>query len=237
MTQEKPTTVQVENLDSKTSQPLAAPLLQYPARHSFVQRMRIYSGIYAEESLLKMIIRPFLTLFNPVVLWSLIVVGFTSLWVIGISLVIAQIFSAPPYNLNTAQLGYINAGPTVGGFLGCILCGLVSDPIVQWISRKNNGVFEPEFRLPLMIGMPISCGIGYFLVGNFINSGASPVASSAMWGVAFVSVQIAHVSAGSYLIDAFRDISNESFIITMTFKNFLWFGFSCKSPLWYVSMA
>ena len=130
--------------------------------------------------------------------------------------------------MDAAQLGYIAAGPVVGGVLGCILCGWISDPIVRWISRQNNGVYEPEFRLPLMAGVPISCGIGYFLFGYFAAKGASPVGSAAMWGVAFVSVQMAQVSAGAYLVDAFRNISVEIFIITMTVKNFLWFGFSCK---------
>ena len=197
-------------------------------RMSFAQRMKPYRETYTSESLVKMILRPIFVLINPVVSWSILVIGFTSVWVIGISFVVAQIFAAPPYLLDAAQLGYIAAGPVVGGVLGCILCGWVSDPIVRWISRRNNGVYEPEFRLPLMAGVPISCGIGYFLFGYFAANGASAVGSAAMWGVAFVSVQMAQVSAGAYLVDAFRKISVEIFIITMTVKNFLWFGFSCK---------
>jgi hypothetical protein len=150
-------------------------------------------------------------------------------WVIGISIVIAQIFSAPPFLLNTAQLGYIGAGPTVGGFLGCILCGALSDPIARYFTRRNNGIYEPEFRLPLMALLPVVSTIGYFCFGNLITEGKSPVAASAMWGLVFVAVQVAAVSTGAYIVDAFRDISVEAFIIQMTVKNFLWFGFSCES--------
>ncbi len=150
--------------------------------------------------------------------------------------------------LDTAQLGYIAFGPVVGGSIGCILCGALSDPVARYMTRKNNGIYEPEFRLPLMLLLPVVSTIGYFLFGNLITQGKSPVAAAAMWGLVFVSVQVAAVSTGTlfplsyfftlliewfpgaYIVDAFRDISVEAFIISMTVKNFLWFGFSCRFP-------
>jgi hypothetical protein len=197
-------------------------------REPFLSRMKPYHGSFSDDSVLKMIIRPFFVLLNPAITWSIIMIAFTSVWIIGISLVIAQIFAAPPYLLNTAQLGYIGAGPVVGGVLGCIFCGLVSDPVARWLTRRNNGIYEPEFRLPLMILLPVVSGIGYFMFGNLITKGQSPIAASAMWGLTFVSLQITAVSTGTYIVDAYRDISLEAFIIQNTIKNFLWFGFSCK---------
>ncbi len=167
-------------------------------RESFFERIKPYHGSFSDESLFKMIVRPFFLLINPVVAWSILIVSFCSVWVIGISLVIAQIFSAPPYLLNTAQLGYIAFGPVVGGLLGCILCGALSDPIARWMTRRNNGVYEPEFRLPLMLLLPIVSTIGYFIFGNAITQGKSPIAAAAMWGLVFVSVQVAAVSTGMF---------------------------------------
>lgn len=116
------------------------------------------------------------------------------------SLVISQIFAAPPFLLNTAQLGYIGFGPVVGGFIGCILCGFLSDPVARWMTRRNNGIYEPEFRLPLMALLPIVSTIGYFLFGNLIIQGKSPVAAAAMWGLVFISVQVAAVSTGTFFM-------------------------------------
>jgi hypothetical protein len=200
-------------------------------RESFFSRMKPFHGSFSDDALVKMLIRPFFCLLNPAITWAILIVAFASVWVIGISIVIAQIFSAPPFLLNTAQLGYIGAGPTVGGFLGCILCGALSDPIARFFTRRNNGIYEPEFRLPLMALLPVVSTIGYFCFGNLITQGKSPVAASAMWGLVFVAVQVAAVSTGAYIVDAFRDISVEAFIIQMTVKNFLWFGFSCESIL------
>lgn len=71
--------------------------------------------------------------------------------------------------------------------------------------------------------------VSSFLFGNLIQQGQTPVAASVMFGVVFVSVQLVAVSTGAYVVDAFRDISVEVFIISMTVKNFIWFGFTCKS--------
>ena len=37
--------------------------------------------------------------------------------------------------------------PFIGGVLGTAVAGKVSDVIVQYMSRRNGGVYEPEFRL------------------------------------------------------------------------------------------
>ncbi|KAK5219672.1 hypothetical protein LTR72_008056 [Exophiala xenobiotica] len=202
-----------------------------PGREPVLQRLKPYHGTYSDEPLWRMILKPFFVLLNPIASWSILIVSFASLWVIAISLVVAQIFSAPPYLFNTAEVGYISAGPMVGGFAGCALCGLISDPIARWLTRKNKGVYEPEFRLPMMILVPVVSAIGYFSFGGIITEGKSAVAAAAMWGVTFVAVQVAAVSTGAYIVDAFRDISVEIFIISMSVKNFLWFGFSCMLPL------
>ena len=198
-------------------------------RQTIMQRLKPYHGPFLKEPLYKTIIRPFFVLANPIVLWSILIVSFASLWVIAIALCLAQVYSAPPFLLNTAEIGYISGGPMVGGFLGCIISGLLSDPIVRWLTQRNKGIYEPEFRLPIMILVPIASAIGYFGFGAVVSQGKSPVLGAVFWGIAFVAVQVAAVSTGGYIVDAFRDVSIEIFIISMTFKNFLWFGFSCKS--------
>jgi hypothetical protein len=197
-------------------------------REPYLRRILPFHGTFSNDSLFSMIIRPFYVLLNPVVTWSILVVSMTSTWVIVLGFSTAQAFSPPPYNLDATHLGYMSAGPLLGGLIGCIICGFVSDPIVRYMTRKNNGIYEPEFRLPLMICVPIVSTIGYFLFGHIIAEGQSPIAAAAMWGVVFASVQFVGVSTGAYIVDAFRDISVDVFIISMTVKNFVFFGFTCK---------
>lgn len=165
---------------------------------------------------------------NPAVIWAVLLLSFPTLWLVGINVVIAQIFASPPYLLDAADLGYLSAGPLVGGTLGCLLCGFIADPIIKWISRRNHGVYEPEFRLLLIFGLAFFSTLGYFMFGNLIGQGKSPAGMAAIWSVIVVTIQFASMAVGTYMVDAFRNISVEVFIMTMIVKNFLFFGFTCK---------
>lgn len=79
-------------------------------RQSFVSSLAPVQGVYSKDSLLKLILTPIGTLANPATIWAVITLAFPVLWLVGLMLVIAQIFSVPPYNLNPTQLGYMWAG-------------------------------------------------------------------------------------------------------------------------------
>lgn len=59
----------------------------------------------------------------------------------------ASIFQAPPYNMSPGIQSLIYVGSLVGGLIGSYCGGGLTDIIVKWRARKNNGVFEPEDRL------------------------------------------------------------------------------------------
>lgn len=217
-------TIEHVSLDRITTTASSTQLTREP----FLHRMRLFHGSFSNESYWKILIRPFFCLINPAVLWSTLVIAFTTLWVIGIAFLVAEIYAPPPFLLNAAEIGYISAGPVVGGLLGCVICGSISDPIARYLTSKNNGIYEPEFRLPIMVGVPVTCSIGYFLLGKLLSEGAGPVVASVLWGLVFISVQVVAVSTGAYIVDAYRDISVDIFIIAMSVKNFIWFGFTCQ---------
>lgn len=197
-------------------------------RNSFLGHLAPFSGTYSDTNLLTMVIRPFLILANPAVIWSTLVLSITTAWFVVVSFVIAQIFSGPPYLLNPMDIAYMSAGPTVGGVLGSVICGLVSDPIATTLAKRNRGIYEPEFRLLLLVFMLVTSTLGFFLFGNLVQEGHSPAAIAVVWGVATMSMQFCSATVGTYMIDAYRDISIEVFIIGMVTKNFVFFGLSCE---------
>lgn len=214
-----------ENLDRVQS-------LAVPNRISVWRRIAPWSGAtYTEVPLWRLVISPFLISYNPAVIWASITIAFPILWVVGITLVIAQIFSAPPYLLTPKEIGYMSAGPVVFGTLANLVCGLLSDWSIKLLSRRNGGRYEPEFRLFLLLGLAICSMVGYYLFGYLLSQAASPVAISVAYGIVLAGCQFSAVTVGTYIVDAYRAISVDVFIIGMVFKNFLFFGFSCKSLL------
>lgn len=67
--------------------------------------------------------------------------------------------------------------------LGSIACGLVSDPIVKFLSKRNNGVYEPEFRLVISAFVLITAVPGLFLFGLEASEKKPPVVMSTLYGL------------------------------------------------------
>ncbi|KAI0144751.1 hypothetical protein BJ166DRAFT_77397 [Pestalotiopsis sp. NC0098] len=197
-------------------------------RDSFLVRLKPCRAVFDKTPIFTILLRPLLLLANPVITWAVIAAAFGQLWNVVISIVLAQIFSAPSYSLDTARLGYINTGPIVAGIVSCLACGLLSDSFALFMSRKNHGIYEPEFRLSLMILSPIFSSIGYFLFGYLSANGSSPVLLSFVWGIGFVSAQVISTAVSTYLVDAYRDVDVDIFVLSMSVKNLLFLGFSCE---------
>ena len=73
------------------------------------------------------------------------------------------------------------------GFITSAIAGPMSDWSAKWLSRRNKGRYEPEFRLYLVIGIAVFCGLGYYLFGYLISKGAGVVAISVVFGLTLVS--------------------------------------------------
>ncbi|KAK9563834.1 hypothetical protein V6000_003934 [Aspergillus fumigatus] len=168
----------IENVDTIC----AVPAPNHPTRKPFLHRLAPFSGVHSQMPLWEMILKPFLILTHPAVVW-------------------ATIFTAPPYSLDAVDIGYMSAGPVIGGTLGSIVCGLVSDPVARALARRNRGVYEPEFRLVLIIPMLIASALGWFLFGNLVVAGTSPSVVAVVWAITTISRQFGMTTIGAYILD------------------------------------
>ncbi|KAI8934732.1 hypothetical protein NX059_008422 [Plenodomus lindquistii] len=194
-------------------------------KKTYLQELAIFSGKHSDDNLFQLTIAPFAVCTNLAVLWMVIITGGLTAFFVAQSYVMAPIFMAPPYLLSAAGVGYLSVGPFLGGLIGSLLIGSILDPLVVWCAKKNNGVYEPEYRLLGMIPA-VTVVIGLCLFGYFAEQGKSFYLTAFFHGMDLFGIVIAAVSASSYVLDAFRDISSEVFIINMVFKNFLFYGFS-----------
>lgn len=69
-----------------------------------------------------------------------------------------------------------------------------------------------------MILAAIGCGVGMFVYGYMLETAASAILCSFFWGWMMFGVLIGGISPMSYGLDAFRDCSNELFMMNMLFK-------------------
>ena len=70
----------------------------------------------------------------------------------------------PPYEFSASQIGLMSLAPFIGQTLGSIIVGPLSDYVAVRLSKRNNGIYEPEFRFYCFLPfIPFQCaGAWYF---------------------------------------------------------------------------
>lgn len=133
---EKGTLEQLEHSHNSTSEPT-----QNEIPISWARRLLPYSGYVNNVSLLNTLIRPFYLVASPAVLWAIILFTTCISWLVGVSLTLSQIFSAPPYNFSVVGVGATNLSSFVASFLGTLTAGPMIDGLVSRMSKMNGGIF------------------------------------------------------------------------------------------------
>lgn len=71
----------------------------------------------------------------------------------------------PPLNFDEVKTGYMYTGAFVGALAGFVMSGLFTDWSTAWLAKRNNGIFEPEFRMILVIPQLLFGCIGLYGFG------------------------------------------------------------------------
>ena len=183
------------------------------------------TGTYSDENLLQLIIAPFAVCMNLAVLWVVVVSGTITATYVAQAYVLAQIFSLPPYLLKPSGIGFLSLGPFAGGIVASVVLGIILDPTIKWLSRKNKGIYEPEYRLLAMVG-GLCTGGGLMAWGYMAQNAMNVYACATVHGIVLFGVISVTIATAAYALDAYRDMSTEIFIASMVFKNFLFYSFS-----------
>jgi MFS family permease len=98
--------------------------------------------------------------FYPIVCWAAWTMAGAANAFLLLVLFESPILSNPPYNFSSASIGFANFAPAVGCIIALLLCGPFCDWLAMRATKHNNGIFEPEMRLPALIPYLIISLIG-----------------------------------------------------------------------------
>ncbi|KAK5169594.1 uncharacterized protein LTR77_005571 [Saxophila tyrrhenica] len=219
--EEKASSVNVEKIEGRRNTDSST----LRAKKTYWQSLAIWTGVHSDENLLALLAAPLLVNLNLAALWMVVVTGMLSSFYVSQSFVAAQIFAFPPYSLSAAGVGFLFVGPFLGGLLGSIVLALTMDRLILWCTKRNNGIYEPEFRL-LPVGFGLIGGVGVVAYAYVLQERGNLYVASFLWGLGLFGIIFILTPANSYVVDAYRDLSSEMFIANMMFKNFLFFGYS-----------
>ncbi|KAL6241457.1 hypothetical protein RBB50_011721 [Rhinocladiella similis] len=196
-----------------------------PPKKSFVREMSLYSGTYTTDPLWKMVIASVAILLNVACFYQIIMTGVIIAFYVVVAITSGVIFASPPYLLGSATIGYMSAGPLIGGFFGALFPFLCSERFAKYLTRRNKGVYEPEFHLLPVFTIGCVCAVsGLAGWGRVVENGASIYLVCFLWGLMLFGMTSIASWCTSWSLDAFRQHSTELFIMNMVFKNFFFYG-------------
>lgn len=201
----------------------------YRANFLTAKRMRLFTGRKTDDTLWKLVLRPFPLFLHPAVIWGMITQGTMIGWTVLIGVDIAVVFMTPPLWFTEVETGYTYTGAFIGAVLGFIVSGLLSDWSSKLLAKWNKGIYEPEFRIILvlpqmLVGVTGLYGFGY-TASNIFKYGkpAGYVLPSFFFGMEVMGMVLGAVSSALYIVDAHRNIAVEAFTCLLMFKNFFSF--------------
>lgn len=185
---------------------------------SFVQTLRPYAGRLSHDSWFRVALRPFILFAYPAILWSSLVYALSVGWLIVLSESVSTIYkSRTTYHFTSLQAGLIYLSPFIGGILGTAVAGKISDLIVRFISRRNGGIYEPEFRLIMAIPVAITTVIGLMGYGWSAQNRDAWIVPTVFFGIISFGCSLGSTTAITFAVDSYRQYAGEA-LVTLNFS-------------------
>ena len=185
---------------------------------TYKQTLKPWNGRLNHEKWFRAAVRPFILFAYPSILWSTLVYSLSIGWLIVLSESVTTIFrNKDTYNFTALQAGLVYISPFIGGVLGTAVAGKVSDIIVRFMSRRNGGIYEPEFRLIMAIPVTVSTCIGLMGYGWSAQERDSYIVPTIFFGIISFGCSLGSTTAITFAVDSYRQYAGEA-LVTLNFS-------------------
>jgi MFS family permease len=220
--QEKASVDTIEHAESNTT---------IEPKHSYWHDLQIFHGRVSDDPFWKVLTRPLMMLVFPQVIFSFLAYGLTTSWLVVVGGVLAQIFTAPPYNFTVSGVGLVAIAPLIGAIIGAFISGPSADFVAKAMSRRNNGIYEPEFRLIIIVVTLTLGGMSFFGFGMSLQAQDPWIGSVIFYGLQYFSVGFMSIAVYGYITDCHRDKAPEAFA-AINLRNLYSFGMNYFVSSW-----
>ncbi|ANB15141.1 Hol1p [Sugiyamaella lignohabitans] len=176
---------------------------------------------------------PFKLFFFPIVLWAGFVYSGSASIFLVVNLTQSDNFAASPYNFSSSSVGFTNFATLGGIFIGLVTSGPLSDWLCRWSTKRNNGIREPEMRLPALIPFALCQLLGIVIIAlGYEYKWKWPII--VIIGYGLVGIQVASVTtiAATYAVDGYRAVTGDIFVLASLIKDLYAYGLSKWLPTW-----
>jgi hypothetical protein len=202
-------------------------------KHTMRQNLRIYRGRVSDRNFFIALLQPFPMLLFPSVTFSTVINGAFTTWAMISGIIMNQVLLYPPYNLKPATMAYVGLPGSIVGLISALSAGFLSDWLITFMAKRNKGVYEPEYRLILMIPAVFFSTLGFTLLGPAFERHDSVIKIVVMALSFHVAGPFAHSACVTYVFDTMGNNSTEAFVASSLARHvFMW---ACTNyvPTWF----
>lgn len=155
---------------------------------SYLETLKPFSGRYPTEAAWIVFCRPFAVLLAPQIFYTTLAYTISFSWFVLTGATYAQMYGPGGmyYQLSINTVGYLSGvAPMIGTLVACALSGPIQDYSARWLSVRNHGVFEPEYRLAPLVPAFITTAIGGLGWAFTVGRGYDYLVSTSIAGFAF----------------------------------------------------
>ncbi|KAF2184138.1 MFS general substrate transporter [Zopfia rhizophila CBS 207.26] len=192
-----------------------------PPKKSFIQSLALFSGTYT-KSPFKVFLRPFIMFTYPAVIWAWLLYGTVITWIVVFSVVNGVLFPTV-YGFSVSETGLTGLSPFIFSLIGEAVSGPLNDWICVKLTVKNKGIYEPEFRLPLMIVVCILGTVGFYGFGATVDTKTHWTGPVLTYGLANMSLAFLSTCVFGYVLDSYPNLAEEAFV-AINSRNLFTFG-------------
>ena len=174
---------------------------------SWMEELKFWSKGDPDVNIVHVFLRPFVLLAYPTVVWSCFIYGLALSWNVILGAIVAQLFTPPPYGFNSNAQGLFFLSPFIGSLFGVFFSGPCGDWIANYFTKRNNGIREPEMRLPTCLVAAFFTFFGALWFGLSYEHKlpwAMPVVGA---GILSVGSQMGTTLGMNYALDCHQEVS------------------------------
>lgn len=205
-------TYDTSDKDGNSGDVATTPVDAQMPKVSYWKSIALFNGRKTDEAIWKLALRPFPLFLQPAFLWACLIQGTLIGWTVFIGVILGAYFIGYPLWWDEVKTGYAYTGPFVGALLGFIIAGVLSDWSARTMTRWNKGVYEPEFRILLVIPQFVFGVMGVFgwgiTVDGLLDGKWSYVVPLTFFGFEVCGMVIGAVASSLYIVDAYRESSS-----------------------------
>ncbi|KAL2256090.1 hypothetical protein VTK26DRAFT_2201 [Humicola hyalothermophila] len=216
-----------------------APAPRTPRKATFWESLALFNGRKTDEQFWKLLLRPLPLFLHPAFFWGCLIQGLMIGWTVFIGVILAQFFLATPLWWDEVETGYAYTAAFIGAIIGFVIAGALSDWSARYMTKRNNGIYEPEFRIVLVIPQLILGCAGLYgwgiTVDGLLHEKYHYAVPLTFFALQVAGMVIGAVASSLYIVDAYRDLAIEGFTCMIIFKNIFSCGLTMRAFDWLIA--